>query len=85
VVQGEVENGLIAIGEKHPGFKTYIVRPGGILPEDTGVIMAIAGALIPSVKVNALAAVMADIGINGGEEQTLENSEIVKKSTPLLK
>jgi len=84
-IKGEVENGLIAIAEKHPGFKTYIMRPGGIIAEDAGVVMAVVGALIPSVRVNALAAVMADVGINGGEQQTLENSDIVKNSAPLLK
>jgi hypothetical protein len=61
------------------------MRPGGIIAEDAGVLMAIAGALIPSIRVNALAAVMTDVGIYGSEQQTFENSEIVKKNDSLFK
>jgi hypothetical protein len=74
---------LIAIAEKHPQFKPYFMRPAHICPEHFSVSTAILNVLAPSVNVNDLAAVMIDTALNGGEEQTLENHEIVSKSTTL--
>jgi hypothetical protein len=78
VRQGRVEQGLVDIAEGNEGFETFIMRPGGILPADSGGLMNALGAIIPSVKVDHLAKVMIEIALSGSKEQTLENGAIAK-------
>ena len=81
--QGQIENGLIGITKVHPGFETYIVRPGGILPKDSSVVMSVLRGFVPSIKVTELASIMVEIALSGHGHQTLENSEIAKLSSTL--
>lgn len=60
------------------------MRPAHICPEHFSVSTAILNVLAPSVKVRDLAAVMVETALKGSNEQTLENPEIVKRSTTLV-
>lgn len=60
------------------------MRPAHICPEQFSVSTAILNVLAPSVKVQDLAVVMIETALKGSDEQTLENPEIVKKSTTLI-
>ncbi|KAF2100557.1 hypothetical protein NA57DRAFT_54635 [Rhizodiscina lignyota] len=84
-IKGQVENGLIDIAKRNSGFETFIMRPAGILPEHPSLSYTIAGAIIPSVKVTELAAVMIDVAVEGAKEQTLENGEIARRGKALVK
>ena len=41
--------------------------------------------VLPSVKVDALAAVLLDAAVQGGELQTLENADLVRRGRELVK
>ncbi|MCJ1287719.1 hypothetical protein MMC26_007071 [Xylographa opegraphella] len=83
-IKGEAENGLFALAKDNEGvFEVLVVRPAGILPRG----MTLTGMLLmlgPSVKVEAVGAVMVEMAINGFEKRTLENGEIVKRGKELL-
>lgn len=67
---------MIEIARGNDGFETYIMRPGGILPENTSMVMSALASLVPSIRVDQLARVMVAVALNGCEEQTLENGAI---------
>lgn len=80
-MHGLTENGLIEIVKKNPQFKAYFMRPGRICPETFSISTAILNVLAPSFKVHDFAAIMVETALRGGDEQTLEKSEIILKST----
>ena len=62
-------------------MKTYVVRPGGVLAGDGSALL---GYLLPTVSVGQLAAVMADLAVNGWNEQVVVNKVIVERGRELL-
>ena len=87
-MQGEVENQLLELGKQPDAPATYITRPGLVQRPDVGVVMgtlARFGGLMPSVRVDQLAAAMIGIAIGGaGDRQIWDNAELVEKGTELL-
>jgi hypothetical protein len=64
--------------------KTYVVRPAGVIPKDGNVL--IRGLLrAVAVRTDELAAVMADLAVNGGSEQVVVNKVIMERGRELLK
>ena len=55
-----------------------------MLPKDGGLKNVVMGVL-PSVKIDALAAVLLDASMHGGELQTLENADLVRSGRELAK
>ena len=66
---------------------TYIVRPAFALKKDmwspTPTIIS-AGGMIPTVKVDELAATMIKIAIDGSERQIWENKDLVRKGREIF-
>jgi len=83
-VAGEAELNLIDFAEKNAGFESFIARPAFVLPKDGGLKNVVMGVL-PSVKIDALAAVLLDASMHGGELQTLENADLVRRGRELAK
>lgn len=84
IEQGEAELNLIDFAEKNAGFESFIARPAFVLPKDGGLKNVVMGVL-PSVKIDALAAVLLDASMHGGELQTLENADLVRRGRELAK
>ncbi|EXJ92088.1 hypothetical protein A1O3_00638 [Capronia epimyces CBS 606.96] len=82
-VRGLAQTKFLEFGRQNPSVKTYVVRPGGVLPGD-GSGYALLGWLVPTVSVRSLAAVMVDLAVNGGSEQLVNNKVIVERGRELL-
>ncbi|KAJ9632070.1 hypothetical protein H2203_000471 [Taxawa tesnikishii (nom. ined.)] len=65
-VRGEVENQLLDLQERSPGFETAIVRPWAVGAKGAGLLYAILGALDKGIRVDELARVMVDVAVSGG-------------------
>ncbi|RDL39691.1 Uncharacterized protein BP5553_04031 [Venustampulla echinocandica] len=65
-MRGLAQSKFLEYGKQNQNVKTYVVRPGGVLGGDGSALL---GCLLPTVSVRSLAAVMADLAINGGSEQ----------------
>ncbi|KAH7400370.1 hypothetical protein BKA64DRAFT_723106 [Cadophora sp. MPI-SDFR-AT-0126] len=81
-VAGEAELNLIDFAAQNAAFESFIARPAFVLPKDGGLKNAVMG-LLPSVRVDALAAVLLDAATHGGELQTLENGDLVRRGREL--
>ncbi|KAH7364803.1 hypothetical protein BKA65DRAFT_447960 [Rhexocercosporidium sp. MPI-PUGE-AT-0058] len=81
-VAGEAELNLISFAETNEGFESFIARPAFVLSKGNGVKNLVM-SLLPSVGVDALAAVLLDTAINGGNMQTLENAELLRRGREL--
>lgn len=80
-VKGAVEKVLLDIAKAHPStFASRIVRPGGIIPEDSRMMYNVVSYVIASVLVSDLAKLMVDICIQGSDQTILENEAIVRSS-----
>lgn len=80
MAQGAVEAALFNIaGENAATFDTLIVRPGGIIPDDSRTIYNAVSYVIASVMVSDLAKVMIDLCIEGSDQKILENEDIVRR------
>lgn len=80
MAQGAVEAALFNIaGENTATFDTLIVRPGGIIPDDSRTIYNAVSYVIASVMVSDLAKVMIDLCIEGSDQKILENEDIVRR------
>jgi hypothetical protein len=85
-MQGEAENGILAIHEKEgSNLEVTIVRPGGVLPKKT-LIPKFMVAPTLSIMVNDLAAVMVNEAVAGARgTRTLECDELRNRARGLLK
>ncbi|KAJ5578213.1 uncharacterized protein N7459_007177 [Penicillium hispanicum] len=86
-IKGLVENRLVEIQENHPEtFASYLLRPGSVLLQ--GMAWKIAGALTrpiqDSVGVEAMAAVLIDVAMEGWESQVMENDVLKARGQALL-
>ncbi|PVH79088.1 putative nucleoside-diphosphate-sugar epimerase [Cadophora sp. DSE1049] len=81
-VAGEAELNLIDFADKNTGFESYIARPAFVLPKEGG-LKSMVTSLLPSVKVDALAAVLLDAAMYGNQSQTLENADLVRRGREL--
>ncbi|CAI7677528.1 unnamed protein product [Penicillium discolor] len=74
-IRGQVENGLLAFDNDHPGFEAHIMRPAMVLAQDMS-LRSLAFSLGPSVKVDGLAGVMVDLALKGGKKNIWENADL---------
>ncbi|MCJ1462818.1 hypothetical protein MMC07_001421 [Pseudocyphellaria aurata] len=75
-IRGQVENELIAYAQKHQDtFETCIMRPSFVLAKKTN-LKELIKSLVPSVRVDVLAAAMIDVALNGIQHQIVENTNI---------
>ncbi|KAL2060307.1 hypothetical protein VTL71DRAFT_9702 [Oculimacula yallundae] len=82
-VAGEAEINLLAFAEKSDGkFESFITRPAFVLPKETG-LQSLVMSLLPSLKVDALAAALLDTVANGGASRTLENADLARRGKEL--
>jgi hypothetical protein len=65
-------------------FETYIARPAGVMAKDSGAVISAIMSLVPSIKVDKLAATLLDTAVNGGQKQTMENGDLVCRGKELL-
>ncbi len=78
----------MALGKEYEAVgATYLVRPAFVLKKGMGsVIQAVmtAGGMVPSVRVEQLAAAMIHVAIEGGDRQVWENEDLVKMRREVL-
>jgi len=80
-VRGAAEQGLLDIAEAHPNsFDAFIVRPGGMVPEESRMVYDVVSYAVAPVLVSDLAKVMANLCVDESEQKILENEEIVRRS-----
>lgn len=82
--QGLAELNLVNFAKKNPGFESYIARPASVQPKHNGAIMSAVMSLLPSVKVDQLAATLVDLAVNGSDRQTWENGQLATRGSTLL-
>jgi hypothetical protein len=84
-VQGEAENGLLAVQENNSNFEVSIVRPGGVLAKGNAMPNLLINLSL-SIKVDELAAVMIDEAVSDAKgAKTLENNALRNRAKELLK
>lgn len=59
-------------------FETFILRPGGVLPNDNRMVYNIGAALIPVVYVGDLAKGLIGTCLTRPDKTTIENAEIAE-------
>ncbi|KAK2763767.1 hypothetical protein FQN54_009384 [Arachnomyces sp. PD_36] len=75
-IRGQVESDLLSFAEKHEEtFQACVLRPAMILSKETN-LRSLIFSLGPSIRVDALAAAMLRVALNGSVDQTLENPMI---------
>ncbi|KAJ5182790.1 hypothetical protein N7492_000406 [Penicillium capsulatum] len=87
-IKGLAENKLIAVENNHPErFASYLFRPGSVIPP--GIPWRIAGALTrpiqDTVGVEALAATMINVAIQGWNTHVIEHDTLRSKGEDLLR
>lgn len=65
-------------------MKPYVVRPGGVLGPNASALQPVLGCLLPTVSVEILGKVMADLAVNGGSGESVQNKDIVERGKELL-
>lgn len=65
-------------------MKTYVVRPAAVLAKNGSALLRCL-LWIVSVRTDELAAVMADLAVNGGDEQVVGNEVIVDRGRKLIR
>jgi hypothetical protein len=85
-MQGEAENGVLALHEKDgSNFEVSILRPGGVLVKDTLIPKFLVAPTL-SIKVDELAAAMIDEAVAGAPgTRTLECDTLRNRGRELLK
>lgn len=75
--KGAVERGLLDIAEANPDvFAATMLRPGGVIPDENGLLGTIAGLMIPVVKVSKLAKALIRACVEPSNEKVIQNEEI---------
>jgi hypothetical protein len=77
-LKGAVEKGLLEIAAANSSFETFILRPGGVLPDDSRMTYAIAGPIIPVVHASVLAKALVSTCLTQPPSKVIENKEIIK-------
>lgn len=78
-IKGAVEKGLIGVAAAHASvLETYILRPGGVLPDNSRMAYVIGGAFVPVVYVSELARGLITACLTQPDKNTIENNEIVE-------
>lgn len=76
--QGAVEKGLFDIATANPSFQTFVLRPGAVLPANSGVKYALAAPVIPVVYVSDLAKALVATCLTQPVSKVIENKEIMR-------
>lgn len=64
-------------------MQTFVVKPAAVMAR--GSYAAVLGCVLPTVWIDELAAVMADLAVNGGMQQMVLNEDIVQRGRQLLR
>ena len=71
---------MLDVTARNPSFETYIVRPGGILHVTPSILEAVAGSVLPSIRVDDLAKVMIQLATTGDSKNLWENAELLAEA-----
>ncbi|KAH9205111.1 hypothetical protein DL95DRAFT_397944 [Leptodontidium sp. 2 PMI_412] len=84
-VAGLAETNLITFAQSNPGFESFIARPAFVLSKSKSKLglQNLLMGFLPSVRVDALAAVLIDTVLHGGTMQTFENRDLVRRGREL--
>jgi hypothetical protein len=74
----------LEFAKQHKNVKPYVVRPGGVLGPNASAFQPVLGCLLPTVSVEILGKVMADLAVNGGSSELVQNKEILERGKELL-
>lgn len=79
-IKGQVEQGLCKLADENPdNFETYILRPAGLLDENSPAIKkAFIGGLGFGIETSQVAKVMVKLATEGGGERIIENEGLIK-------
>ncbi len=53
-------------------------------PKDQGIIKNVVMSLMPSVRVDQLAATLVDVAVNGGQRSVFENADLASRGKEVL-
>ncbi|KAI9048273.1 hypothetical protein LZ554_008068 [Drepanopeziza brunnea f. sp. 'monogermtubi'] len=81
-IAGQAELNLLEITES--SLDAFIARPGVVLPKDASIGSLVKRSLLPSVRVDELAAALLDVAVRKGSQQILENRDLVQKGREAL-
>lgn len=78
-LKGAAERGLLDIAKENPSvFETIILRPGGVTPDESTLLIKIAGLVTPVVPVSQLAKALVKACLSPPGEKLLENDGIIE-------
>lgn len=77
-LKGAVEKGLFDISRANPDFDALVLRPGGVLPDDSSLAYTVASVVIPTVLVSGLAKALVQACVAQPEDKIIENRDIVR-------
>ncbi|EYE94844.1 putative nucleoside-diphosphate-sugar epimerase [Aspergillus ruber CBS 135680] len=83
-VRGLAQTNFLEFGKQNQNVKTYVVRPAAVLAKNGSALLRCL-LWIVSVRTDELAAVMADLAVNGGDEQVVGNEVIVDRGRKLIR
>lgn len=72
------EPGLTEVAEQSSSFEAIIVRPGGILRNDSVLARKVLPVLVPVVLVSKLAQAMVEAASGGPSKMLLQNQDIIE-------
>jgi hypothetical protein len=85
-IKGDAETRLLDLAAGHgDAFDAFIVRPGAVLARGGGAAGLAVRMGAPAVSVQALAAVVVELALRGGEGKVWENAALVSRGRELLK
>ncbi|KIW56501.1 hypothetical protein PV05_05160 [Exophiala xenobiotica] len=84
-VRGATEARVLesAADGSHSGFTVYVVKPGGVVPKDKGILQRCVFGDSISVRIDELGATMIDLAVRGSEQKVFQNQDIIKHARKL--
>lgn len=82
-VRGAMETKILETAEDDNGFSVYLVKPGGVLPQNMSILQkyVFGGSLF--IRIDELAATMVDLAVRGNDKRMFSNQEIIKHAREL--
>jgi hypothetical protein len=74
----------LEFAQQHENIKPYVVRAGGVLGANASSLQPVLGCLLPTVSVETLGKVMADLAVNGGSSELVQNKDILERGKELV-
>lgn len=77
-VRGAMETRILETAEDADGFSVYLLKPGGVLPRNGGILQKYVFGDSLSIRIDELAATMVDLAVRGNDQRIFSNQGVIK-------